>query len=332
MSTDSERRLYHVKESVQFRPLVEGGDEFAYVQTAALNLARLASLAQLCRDLAAVNAEPILLPGASLLRLYSDVGCRSMEDMDLLIRADRRAQVADTLAAQGWRSPPRHPDLFVRADGFTLDLHTDLLNGERLTHRRGAGWIEPGDAWARCCRREVAGFEFLTLAEGDEILVTVAHALRHSYRRLTWLVDFVLQLRATHLSAEELWVQARAVQLHHSLAYALELVDESRVSLPSWIAGWSEEYSVNRRVGSILRWIHRHRHETVGGELLGCWTGTRGLDRLRLLSEFVFPRQDVLLQVYPRLPSTLAPLVYPLRLLQIVGRSVSELTHVARWR
>ncbi len=122
MSTDSERRLYHVKESVQFRPLVEGGDESAYVQTAALNLARLASLAQLCRDLAAVNAEPILLPGASLLRLYSDVGCRSMEDMDLLIRADRRAQVADTLAAQGWRSPPRHPDLFVRADGFTLDL------------------------------------------------------------------------------------------------------------------------------------------------------------------------------------------------------------------
>ena len=76
---------------------------------------------------------------------------------------------------------------------------TDLLNGERLTHRRGAGWIEPGDTWARCCRREVAGFEFLTLAEGDEILVTVAHALRHSYRRLTWLVDFVLQLRYTSL-------------------------------------------------------------------------------------------------------------------------------------
>ena len=25
MSTDSERRLYHVKESVQYRPLVEGG-------------------------------------------------------------------------------------------------------------------------------------------------------------------------------------------------------------------------------------------------------------------------------------------------------------------
>jgi hypothetical protein len=74
-----------------------------HVQTAGNNLHRLNAVTALCHDLARIDAEPILLPGAALLRLYPDVGCRSMEDID-------------------------------------------LLNGDRLTNRRRAGWIEPSQA------------------------------------------------------------------------------------------------------------------------------------------------------------------------------------------
>ena len=117
-----------------------------HVQTAGNNLHRLNAVTALCHDLARIDAEPILLPGAALLRLYPDVGCRSMEDIDLLVEASMRSHVVDALERYGWQTLPRHPDLFTRLDGCTIHLHTDLLNGDRLTNRRRAGWIEPSQA------------------------------------------------------------------------------------------------------------------------------------------------------------------------------------------
>ena len=303
-----------------------------HVQTAGNNLHRLNAVAALCHDLARVDAEPIILPGASLLRLYPDVGCRSMEDVDLLVQTSKRSHVVDALERHGWQALPRHPDLFTRADGCTIDLHTDLLNGDRLTNRRRAGWIEPSQAWSRCQRRDVAGFQLLTLGDEDELLVSAAHALRHSYRRLTWLIDLVLQLRATKVSGQTLWAFAEATGLYQPLRYVLELVDGSQVSLPSWVVARRRQNPLPAWVVSVLGWIQVHRQQTVVGELLSCWTCSSGLDRLRFVAEFVFPRQDVLMQVFPRLPPRLAPLEYPLRLLQIVGRGVSELAFAARRR
>jgi hypothetical protein len=175
-------------------------------------------------------------------------------------------------------------------------------------------------------------FKLLTLGDEDELLVTAAHALRHSYRRLTWLIDLVLQLRATPVNGQALWTFAKGTGLHHQLRYVLEVVDGSQVSLPSWVAACRRQNPLPAWVVSVLGWIQLHRQETVVGELLSCWTCSSGLDRIRFVAEFVFPRQDVLMQVYPRLPPRLAPLVYPLRLLQIVGRGVSELAFAVRRR
>ncbi len=303
-----------------------------HVDTAVSNLHRLHAVAGLCRDLEATQAEPILLPGASLLRLYPDLGCRPMEDVDLLVRPGHRQLVVDALDRRGWHASERHPNVFSHADGSVIDLHTDLLNGDRLKNRWRAGWIEPADAFARCVRRTVAGFHLLTLSDEDELLVTAAHSLRHSYRRLIWLIDFALQLRVLTKDGQALWDLSQGTRLYLQLRYSLELVDESGVSLPSWVSSCSGRQPLPKSEAFILRWIHRHRHQTVAGELLSCWSCSNRVDRLRFLIEFVFPRPDVLLQVYPRLPSWLAPLAYPMRLLQIVGRGVSELTFAARRR
>ena len=295
-----------------------------HLQTAADNLRHLCAVARICDDLSATGAEPLVLPGAALLRLYPDLGCRPMDDIDLLAPPGKREQVVQALVAHGWEAPPRHPNLFTRSDGCTIDLHTDLLNGDRLSARRRAGWIDPGLAWSRRRRRDVAGFSFLTLSDEDELLITTAHALRHSYRRLIWLVDLGLQLRQPGIDAEHLGSHAMATALEKPLTYALVLLNTADVALPPWAVRWCIQQEPGTLVSTALLWIHRHRRETVAGEILGCWTCRRISDRFRLLAEFVFPGRAVLLQVFPRLPHVLAPLAYPLRLLQIVWRGVAE--------
>lgn len=318
--------LFHV------RGYGEGVFGAHYLRTAASNLQQLSAVRRLCDDLAAVGAEPLVLPGAALLRLYPDIGCRPMDDVDLLVPPGQRDLVVAALVENGWHAPERHPDLFIGDDGCSIDLHTDLLNCDRLPARRRAGWIEPAAAWSRRQRRDVGGFSFLTLSDEDEVLLTAAHAMRHSYRRLAWLVDLALQVRQPHIDPDRLWSDATSTGLNTSLIYALTLLARVPVEVPSWAARWCIQHEPGTLVTRALHWIHRHRRQTVGGELLSCWTCRRRSDRLRLLTEFVFPGRAVLLQVYPRLPSSLVSLAYPLRLLQVVGRSVAELALAARRR
>lgn len=307
----------------------------AHRAVAATNLTRMSELTAVLSALRDARVEPLVLPGASLLRHYPDAGCRPMDDVDLLAPPGRREDVRHQLRQQGLCSAERHPDLMHRGC-LHVDVHADLTNADRIRARRHAGWLHPDEVWARRRRVEVEGHRVWVLASEDEVLYTAAHALRHSYRRLTWFVDLALQLRQETLDWEHLRRLGTSSGLGRPLACALSLLDGWHVRLPDP----AREWLASQRPPPVTRWLLERivggRATTCAGEVLWC-LGTPGLiDRARLLAEFVFPRPDVMLQVFPRLPRRLAPLGYALRCGQLVGRGVAELTTVitrsASWR
>jgi hypothetical protein len=294
-------------------------------QIGATNLVGWTALARALSTLRAAGVEPVVLPGAALQRLYPDAACRPMDDIDLLTPPARGAEVADALVAVGWQRVPRHPDLFQR-DGVQLDLHEDLFHCDRIQARRHAGWLEPAQLWSRRRRLTVEGLDVQVLDAADEVLYTAAHALRHGYRRLTWLVDLALQLQAPELDHRVLAARARASGLQNSLRYGRHLLRR---------AGCLERHE-GSRVGAVTAWWLARtlaaRHDSCLGEVLWCAGAPTWSARARLLTEFAFPRTEVLLQVYPNIPRRLAPLAHVLRAGQFVGRGLREAMALTGWR
>ena len=73
----------------------------AHARTAAATTVALQELARALRALTQQGLDVALLPGAALLRFYPDVGCRPMDDVDLLCPPGRVTSVAQALAQVG---------------------------------------------------------------------------------------------------------------------------------------------------------------------------------------------------------------------------------------
>lgn len=298
----------------------------AHRATAARNLQILGAFAAVT---ATLEAEPLLLPGAALLRLYPDLGCRPMDDVDVLAPPGQKAAVLTGLRRAGLCATERQPDLMRRAD-LTVDVHGDPLNCDRIRARRRAGWLDPASAWQGRRRVDLEGRPVWVLSLEDEVLYTAAHALRHSYRRLTWLLDLYLQLRVPELDWDRLRSRAEVTGLVAPLDYGLWYLDGAGAALPAAGRAWVARTRLPVPTARVLAWVLGNRATTCVGEVLWCLTCPLRRDRLRLLAEFAFPRTDVLLQVFPGLPRRLACLGYVLRCGQVLVRGAVELG--ALWR
>jgi len=162
-----------------------------YRTTAGANLGMLSELRRIFARRPSLRHRVMVLPGASLLSLYPDLGCRPMDDMDVLAAPSDYRAVAVALRLCGLQTIARHPGLLVRR-GLTLDLHRDPLNTERVPARSLAGGLDVETMWSRRRRIELDGMEVLVPGIWDEVLYTAAHAVRHGYSRLTWLLDLAL--------------------------------------------------------------------------------------------------------------------------------------------
>jgi len=68
------------------------------------------------------------------------------------------------------------------------------------------------------------------------------------------------------------------------------------------------------------------------GDLLWSFSVASRWRQCLFVIETVFPKPSVLLQVFPRLPRPLLPLAYPLRIVQLLARGVSQLAKLVRSR
>ena len=290
-----------------------------YHLTAAQNYAALRELGSLLDDMDGAGVDALLMPGACLLPLYPDVGCRVMDDIDLLVPAASARKAKELLLARGYVQPPRYSDLFA-GDRLVVDLHTDLLNCGRIRARRGSGWLDPREVWRD--RRTVVVEDVKVQAMGleDALLYTAVHGLKHSFRRLNWLLDLHLLLH-TALDWDLLEEKAGRGHLLRPLVYGFTcLAHAQRQALPERAV----DQLRSTKLGGFEQWLLRRmcaaRPHCDWGEALRAFNTRGRIQGAAFLLEYLFPRPAVLLQVFPSLPKSLFPLAYGLRLGQICLR------------
>jgi hypothetical protein len=286
-------------------------------------------LKEVLEALAAVGLGVLVLPGAALLPRYPDPGCRPMDDIDVLVEPGTGLQVREVLRRCGMASPPRHEELFIRAE-LVLDLHADLLNCGRIRSRRLAGWMDPAAVWRDRTRDDLEGVAVEIMGPEDMVLYTVVHALRHSFSRFTWFIDLQLLLQLA-LDWDRLQEKAACYHLERPLGYSLLLLRERLGSdLPQVADTWVEQLTLGAVERRLLNHAFGQGRQGEWGDLLWSFSISSPWQRWRFLAETAFPRPAVLLQVFPRLPGPLFPLAYGLRLGQLLGRGARLISGMRR--
>jgi len=301
----------------------------SYWTAAEDNFVALQELGAVLGELARDAIEVVVLPGAALLPLYPDPGCRPMDDIDVLVGPGEKSRVEQALRKEGFLSPPRHGDVFVRGK-LVLDLHADLLNCGRISSRRHAGWMDPVEVWEERRRAQVEGTSVMTMGVEDAVLYTAVHALRHSFRRLVWFVDLHGLLQPP-LDWARLMDKGQRYNLQRPLVYGLRFLrDHLQLDLPAPAQEWLERGVLPPGEAFVLEQAFRDRQRGEWGDLLWSFNVPGGLRRCQFLAETLFPHPAVLLQVFPYLPKSFFPLAYGLRLGQLLLRGGKQLAGLVR--
>ncbi|MFH1349975.1 MAG: nucleotidyltransferase family protein, partial [Pseudomonadota bacterium] len=205
---------------------------------------------------AAQAGIPVLaLQGITLIKLYRDPGIRPLIDADLMIRTCHKKKFRDLLLDEGYSVPHLvYPDLFFKK-GVWIDIHTHILNLDRIRNRQ---YLFPKDLelmWERATPFFGNEKGLLRLDPLDNFVCLAAHALKHSYSRLIWLTDLHEALNAlTRTSGgwEEviertgLWLQEKTV------LYALLILEGVFFQeVPYWV---KEKLEI-QRMGTIEKYL-----------------------------------------------------------------------------
>ena len=189
-----------------------------YIVQTARNMRALRQLEEIGEALRDAAFDVIVLKGAnSLLQLYDDVGCRTMVDIDLLVRRESVDEFRKLLSMLGYRCPMaasspesmwvttemgyRFP--FERQGSLPLDIHTDILD---TRDPKGSATRE---MWARA--RPLKPDETLhSLAPSHFLLHSATHYMKHrdfDAPALSWMLDVLLAARkwAAEIDWPEFW-------------------------------------------------------------------------------------------------------------------------------
>jgi hypothetical protein len=180
-----------------------------YRRTWYLNQLRLRDTARAVRALQRRGIEPLLLKGIALVLLYyRDPGLRPMDDVDVLVPADRAEAATAALVEQGWRPRARvtaqhveshHAMTFTNPDGHCLDLHWHLLPDN-------CGPGADAALWERARAVALHGTAARAPDATDQLFHVCAHGVKwEPIPPLRWIVDAATIL--AHAAAEVDWAR-----------------------------------------------------------------------------------------------------------------------------
>ena len=243
----------------------------------------------------------IALQGLSILNVYGDRGLRPLSDLDLMVREDQKDRLKALLAEAGYRNlVTAYPDI-LHKDGISIDIHTHILNLDRIRNRR---YLFPEDLtpmWERATPLFKESDGLLVLDSYDNFIALAAHALKHSYSRMIWLSDLyesLLQLSNCNDGWEKIVTRAQYWQQEKIVLYSLILL-EGFFDLKT-------PFRVKRDLGikrlSMLEkcLINLKLKGFSSKELcIPLWLcNIKGTGKkLRFIKETIFPRSDIMLQL-----------------------------------
>jgi hypothetical protein len=293
-----------------------------YYQTVRTNLKLLRELKEVLHRTNQGNTPVVLLQGIQLiLEVYEDVGLRPMTDIDLWVLKKNYASLADIMTGLGYERNPLYPDTF-RKGSTTVDVHTHLLWADRIRSRRFLFASTDEEVFHRCRVVDVEGEAGRCLSQYDQVLYLGLHALKHRFERLVWLVD-IKNIVSRWAASDWKTLHDRAIEFGQGKipSYVLFLLSHLFDYAPSKAAPWTPE----RRVSLIER---RALMGRVKGDALPLWAplflfssgGSPGT-RLCFILETLFPRPQVLRQVFPSPLGAKPWKLYVRRIFQILQMS-----------
>jgi hypothetical protein len=275
--------------------------ESSYIRTKKHSLAIIAEARDLSARLEQARVPVLALQGLSLFRLYGDAGLRPLGDMDLMVKPGRKGRLRELLKQAGYHAPyPAYPDI-LRKEAVLVDMHTHILNLDRIHSRQ---YIFPADLtsmWQRAGPFFDQQNGLLILDPFDNFVALAAHALKHSYSRLIWLVDLhkcLLEISANPGGWEEIVKRARFWQQEKIILYALILVES--------ILGLKVPLRVKYELGIgrlnilekyILRLKIRGFSSNELCEVLWLCNIRDAGNKLKFIKETVFPRDEIMAQI-----------------------------------
>lgn len=293
--------------------------ESIYLETTRATLAVVGKAVAVSALIKSAGLPVIALQGLSVVRYYRDPGLRPMVDADFMVKPDQMLRLRALLKEAGYRNPrPRHPDNFSK-NGVCLDIHTHILNLDRIRTRRHLFPADLTPMWERARPYFDAQDCLLQLDPFDNIVALAAHALKHGYSRLIWLADLhesLLELTKEARGWDRVVERARFWKQKGVVLYALILVQRIfSLKVPTWVKDGLGIRSLTTLEKRILFLFFRGVHSpSLSGAL---WLfNIRGLrNRLKFIRETVFPREEIMSQIFPRSSGTVKRQDYLTRLI-----------------
>jgi hypothetical protein len=285
--------------------------ESIYYLTLQTNLRFLSAL----QEIAAQDVPFVLMQGAALLlQIYPDPGLRPLSDLDLWVMPRHRERLSGALSRLGFEQNPLTPGVFLRG-GVRLDVHAHPAWAERIRARRFLFTTEAEEIYRRCRLQPLEGVPVLILEPYDQVTYLMAHAIKHNLERLIWLADIqrlvapwrALEWEAWRGRARELGQEKMAAVLSYLRQELLGMTTPAAAPGPPPTA--LGRYLLRRRKkGPLPKWSSL--------ELLSA--GSR-LRQLELAFESMFPRPEILRQVFADRAGLKPWQLYGLRIRQLLS-------------
>ena len=294
---------YHLRHSdldVSLPESVTDRLENHYRQTAEHTFTTVSEIKNLSVKPAKVRIPVIALQGLSAINLYNDPGLRPLGDVDLMVDPSHKEMLKGLFLEAGYRPPITYPYL-LHKNGMWIDIHTHILNLDRIQARR---YLFPEDL-ASMWNKAVPFFDdsdgVLRLDPLDNFVALAAHALKHSYSRTIWLVDLhesLLKLTGSSDDWEDMVKRVKFWRQEKVVLYALILMQRIfDLQVPAWV----EQKLGIHRLSALEKYLLRLKQKGFSSGLL-CqvlWLATikKTGDKLKFIWETAFPQTEIMAQI-----------------------------------
>jgi hypothetical protein len=282
-----------------------------YYLTVQANLRFLSAL----HEIADQGVPFVLMQGAALLaETYPDPGLRPLSDIDVLVHPRNREHLVTSLQRIGFRPTSVSGGPFRRGP-ILVDVHTHLDGAERIRARRFLFSTDLDSVYRACRRVGWEGLDLLCLDRCDQVVYLTVHAIKHNLERLIWLAD-LQRLVAGWQSAE--WEKLR---LHARLLGQEKVVPVLAYLRQALFGMRTPAVCGSPNLSALSRYLLRMRKRgplPKWSSLALLTTGDR-LHRLEFALESMFPRTDILRQVFADRPELSDWKLYGMRIRQLLG-------------
>jgi hypothetical protein len=247
------------------------------------------------------DIELIILQGLSMHMIYKSPGLRPMGDMDILVDPQKKDALIKLLKSHGYQTPnPLFPDNQYK-NGVWLDIHTHVLNLDRIKTR---SFVFPIDMtyFRKRASPHPDHPHILIPSSCDNLVALCAHALKHSYSKLIWIAD-IHELLLTILEKPDGWKNV----VHHSKYWKQEKVVLYALLISEHMFGLMVPTSVKKelgitQMGAIEKYFIRKRLKGITSLEFGniLWVFIiKGLGKKSgFILETLFPRKEILDQIF----------------------------------